>query len=112
MSESGQESEQYVLVDLRSIVGNCVMFWEKGCSGYTCDLDKAHVFNEQEAFSQHRTRPHVDQPIPLRVAREFAVTHVRREPLNRWIFDNPDPRRTDPKWVYEKRERDQKEDAL
>ncbi len=102
MSEQKDE-EQYVLVDLRSIVGNCVMFWAEGCSGYTCELDKAEVFSAKSAFSQHECRPNIDQPIPLSVARDLVVQHVRREPLNRWIYDNPDPRRTDPPWVAAKR---------
>lgn len=98
-------AESYVLVDLRSIVGNCVLFWRQGHQGYTCNLDEAHVFDEAGAFAQHRCRPHIDQPIPLRVATECLVHHVRREPLDRWLLANPDPRRIDPAWMYEQRER-------
>jgi len=97
--------EPYVLVDLRSIAGNCVLFWAKGRSGYTCELNEAHVFTAKQAFSQHRCRPDVDQPIPLSVARKSAVTHVRREPLNDWLTKNPDERRQDPFWLKERRER-------
>ncbi len=87
---------KYVLVDLRSCVGNCVMFWAEGCSGYTCEIEKAHVFDEAQAFGQHRVRPEIDHPIPLDVAKSLVVSHVRREAVFAWCRENQDPRRTDP----------------
>jgi len=87
---------RYVLVDLRSVVGNCLLFWAEGRSGYTCDLDGAHVFDERGAFRQHECRPDIDWPIPVDVARSLVVRHVRREAVLAWARENQDPRRTDP----------------
>jgi hypothetical protein len=87
---------EYVLADLRSCVGNSALFWAKGCSGYTCNLDEAHVFTEEEAFRQHECRPEVDWPVPLDVAREHVESHVRWGALLRWGQANQDPRRVDP----------------
>lgn len=106
LDEAKCEGEPYVLVDVRSIVGNCVQFWRKDLQGYTCDLDAAHVFTEPEAFEQHQSRPEIDQPVPLRIARSFAVTHVRREPLNRWLAANPDDGRIDTREVLSTRRQD------
>lgn len=92
MSEVVDMPRRFVLVDLRSVVGNCALFWAEGRSGYTCDLDAAHVFDEAEAWSQHRCRPEEDMPIPLDVARALVVSHVRRSALTSWRRDNPDPR--------------------
>lgn len=87
---------RYVMLELRSCVGNCALFWRHGRAGYTCSIDDAHVFTEEEAFSQHRCRPEVDLPIPIDVARSLIVRHVSREGLFAWCRDNQDPRRTDP----------------
>ena len=86
---------KYVLVDLRSVVGNCSSFWCAG-GGYTCELNEAAVFEDAAAFALHRNRPEVDFPIPFEVARELMVQHVRRGPLVEWVRANPDPRREDP----------------
>ena len=90
------ESTRYVLVTLRSTVGNCMLFWAEGKSGYTCDLSKAHVFGEDEAFRQHQCRPEVDYPIPLDVAQALVVQHVRQDAVFDWCRDNQDEGRADP----------------
>jgi hypothetical protein len=72
------------------------LFWSEGRSGYTCELDKAHIFNEDEAFSQHRSRPDIDWPLPLDVARSLVVQHVQREAVLDWARVHQDPRRMDP----------------
>lgn len=30
-------------------LGNAIMFWRKGCNGYTANLDDAEIFTEEEA---------------------------------------------------------------
>jgi len=41
--------------------GNDLLFWKKGRSGYTTNLDDAHVFTRKEALGQHAVRS-IDQP--------------------------------------------------
>lgn len=48
--------EKYYVQDARQHVGNCVLWWGKDRQGYTCDLDRAHVFTKEEAFAQMRRR--------------------------------------------------------
>jgi hypothetical protein len=103
---SNSDSRRYVLVDLRSVAGNCALFWAKGRSGYTCELAEAHIFDEAEAFSQHQCRPDIDWPLPVDVAQSLAVQHVRRGAVFRWAQENQDPRRTDPYGAQPRETRD------
>jgi len=32
-------------------LGNALLWWKKGCNGYTCDIRDAHVFTKDEAES-------------------------------------------------------------
>ena len=41
-------SNEYYLQDSRQMVGNCMLWWGRGCSGYVTDLREAHVFSEEE----------------------------------------------------------------
>lgn len=41
-------SYEYYLQDSRQMVGNCMLWWGKGRSGYVTDLREAHVFSEEE----------------------------------------------------------------
>ena len=54
-------SDSYYLQDKRCYVGNDLLFWAKGGSGYTTDTSKAHIYTKEEAFSQNRMR---DTDIP------------------------------------------------
>lgn len=38
----------YYVQDTRQYVGNCMLFWALDHKGYTCHLDQAHVFTEEE----------------------------------------------------------------
>lgn len=37
-------------------LGNALMWWTKGCNGYTCDIRNAHKFTEEEAKKQCESR--------------------------------------------------------
>lgn len=105
--EKPEESpdDAYVLLVTRSVVGNCALFWAEGRSGYTCDLEEAHVFTRKEAYSQHRCRPEVDLPVPLSMARSVSSTHVRIEHVYDALAEAPDEERQDPYGVSTRRER-------
>ena len=72
----------YYLRDDRQVVGNCVLWWRKGRSGYTCNLDDAHVFTSKEAFEQHRSRK-TDRPYPKDVVDSIAYRHVDHQVIDR-----------------------------
>ena len=42
-------------------VGNCVSWWAEGGHGYTCDLDRAGKYSEEEAANIVRNRPDIDK---------------------------------------------------
>lgn len=46
----------FYLQDSRSYVGNSPLWWAKGSGGYTCDLDKAELFTEEEAMKLFEDR--------------------------------------------------------
>ena len=88
--------KRYVLVVVRSVVGNSALFWAKGGHGYTCNLDLAELYTEEEAFRQHESRPETDWPVPYEVAVAKSETHVPHERLLHWGRVNQVPRRKDP----------------
>ena len=67
----------YVILDARQVVGNCALFWRKDGAGYTCNLDEAGL------YAKDRELRDTDIYVPIEVARQSAVTHVRVEPLQR-----------------------------
>lgn len=71
-------SKLYYLQDTRAVVGNCAVWWAKDCKGYTCNLDEAHVFTEEEASDQHRCRDS-DVPRPKSDVDALALRHCRIE---------------------------------
>lgn len=56
-------SDLFYLQDSRSYVGNDVVWWAKDGKGYTTDLSKAHIYNQDDAQAQHDMRE-TDIPWP------------------------------------------------
>jgi len=46
----------FYLQDARQVVGNSVLWWRKGSAGYTCDLNDAELFSEEQARAEHLNR--------------------------------------------------------
>jgi len=42
-------TKEYYIQDIRSYVGNSMIWWEKNNNGYVCDIRKARVFTEAQA---------------------------------------------------------------
>jgi hypothetical protein len=53
----------YYLQDSRSYVGNDMLWWRKGCHGYTTNVNEAHVFTLKEA-NEHQASRRTDIPWP------------------------------------------------
>jgi len=66
----------YYIRDIRSIVGNCALWWRPDSRGYTCDLDQAGLYTEKQARSICRNR---DSDVAYREedVERAAIRHVR-----------------------------------
>jgi len=64
--------DEFYLQDNRCYVGNDILFWAKGGSGYVTDVSKAEVYTKEEAFKQNRCRE-TDIPWP----KEYIDAHTR-----------------------------------
>lgn len=73
--------DKYYLQDSRSYVGNSMVWWGKGKSGYFCGLEDAHVFTKADAFSQHRIRD-TDILWPKQYIDSLASHHVDIQRVN------------------------------
>jgi len=48
--------QMYYIQDSRDYVGNSPLWWGKNRSGYTCDIDKAGLYTEEDAMGQFNSR--------------------------------------------------------
>ncbi len=69
--------EMFYILDSRSCVGNCALWWRPKGAGYTTQLEEAGLYTEKEAKSHRGT----DVAIPESMAKACSVTHVRVERL-------------------------------
>lgn len=76
---------RYYIQDTRSFVGNAVVWWRPEGKGYTCHLDDAGLFSEEEARRIERDRS-TDKPIREDIAREAASLHVDAQRLAAVLF--------------------------
>lgn len=72
---AANEPDVYVIVDTRSVVGNCALFWGPNRTGYPCELDKAGKYTRDQAARIERSRD-TDKAIPLEFATSFVRHHV------------------------------------
>lgn len=73
-----QESEaaaRYYVQDTRQVVGNCMLFWRKGGSGYTTELGDAGLYTSKQAARMRET----DRAWPRALIEQNAVRHVRAD---------------------------------
>jgi hypothetical protein len=96
----------FYLQDKRSFVGNDVVFWAEGKSGYTTDVSKAHVFTKDEAFAQHRSR-NTDIPWPkeyidarTRPAVDFQYVNIKEALAGVDAKLEPPPKVKRPRGIY------------
>ena len=77
--------ESLFYIQNRGPVGNCALWWRAGGCGYTCDLDDAGVFTEEQAREICRRRPDMDRAWPKSQIDGLAVRHldVQKLPIKR-----------------------------
>jgi len=74
----------YYIEEASQVVGNCVLWWGKNRSGYTCALDEAGVYTGAEAVGIVRMRCEAtDHAWPEAYILARVHRHVRVEPLDR-----------------------------
>lgn len=69
-------------MQVKGYSGNSLLWWRKGKSGYTCDIQQAHVFTHDEAMRQHRMRPDVDFPWRKEYIDARVQLHVNVETIS------------------------------
>ncbi len=67
------DDELFYVLDIRSTVGNCALWWCPNGQGYTCELDKAGKYIAEEVRAMRET----DIAVPCAVAEAAAIRHVR-----------------------------------
>ena len=83
----------YYLLDCRSAVGNCALWWRPNGKGYCCELREAGLYTEVEAFGHRDT----DIPVPREVAEGNMQGHVCYERMRSWAVENL-PKKAGKKW--------------
>lgn len=78
------DEQRYYILDDRSVVGNCAVWWAEDAKGYTCDLDRAWLVSKEEAESHRET----DVPVPQAMAERLVVHHVRRDHLRQAMHED------------------------
>lgn len=72
------EPKLYYVEDTRQRVGNCILWWAKDCNGYTCHLDKAHIFTAYEVATEiHRDTDKAWLKSDIDKAASMQVDHQR-----------------------------------
>ena len=74
---NNDEKLYYIQFTGQGFVGNCMLFWCPDGNGYTTELDKAGLYNEERLKN---LRP-LDQPWPKKMIDAAALRHVRGEGL-------------------------------
>ena len=70
-----QTGTLYYIQDSRAHCGNNMMFWRKGCQGYTQCIDEAEIFTADEAIRQMIDR-RSDVPWPKDYIDRISSRHV------------------------------------
>lgn len=74
------DTDEWLLQDTRSHVGNDMVFWSSG-GGYTTNINEAKRFTKEAAYGQHRCRE-TDLPWPLYYIAEKARPAVDFQYVN------------------------------
>lgn len=66
----------YYLQDTRQYVGNDILWWAKDSHGYTCDIDKAHVWTWDELRTEYDRG--LDRSVVRAWPKEYIDARVKR----------------------------------
>ncbi|MBW2673559.1 MAG: hypothetical protein JRD89_09125 [Deltaproteobacteria bacterium] len=74
------KQQLYYLLDCRAPVGNSALWWRPDSKGYTCNLEEAGLYTEEQAGGNRET----DIPIPREIAAAATAQHVRFDTMQQW----------------------------
>lgn len=64
-------SRGFYILDSRTVVGNCGLWWRVNREGYTCDIDEAGIYPTKPSDRE------TDIAIPVEEVEKLVVRHVR-----------------------------------
>lgn len=67
----------YYVLDARTVVGNCAMWWCPDSQGYTCEIGKAGLYSKRDCAEMRET----DIPVHRDVVARLTLQHVRLDHL-------------------------------
>ena len=70
-------SQYYIHDKTRGVVGNSMVWWAKDHLGYTCDLERAHVFEESE-LAEYIDNATDLVAYPVEEIQAISETHITR----------------------------------
>jgi hypothetical protein len=70
------DDDRFYILDTRSSVGNCALWWGPNHGGYVCSIGEAGIYTRAEAVAQERARD-TDQAWPAYLVEPLALRHVR-----------------------------------
>ncbi len=77
VTEVAPDDRCYYILDARSVVGNCAMWWCPDGQGYTCEIGKAGLYTAAEIKGMRIT----DVPIHRSDVERLTLQHVRVDHL-------------------------------
>jgi hypothetical protein len=90
MSEPREDEACFYVLDARTVVGNCAMWWCPDGKGYTCDITQAGLYTKERCASMRET----DVPVHRDVVARLTIQHVRVDHLRQaGVLDAYDARR-------------------
>jgi len=81
------EQLYYIWAKNKGYVGNCVLFWGKNRSGYTCDLSKAGKYTEEDA--KDICNGCYNEKIPLRTQDVEKIAILMADSQNVYDLEKP-----------------------
>jgi len=77
----GVDPKKYYIQN-KGYVGNCLIWWRLGGSGYTTNIREAQQYTEEEALRLCKVRPDEDFMWLVEIVEEAATLHVDSQNLD------------------------------
>lgn len=71
----------YYIQDKRQYVGNCILWYRINGAGYTCNIDDAEIFTEEESWEIINCSPEKYKRHEVEYVRHISKPHVDMQDL-------------------------------